>query len=341
MIAGDRVEVGFARDGVIRYQVDSAAAKALVQHSGQIEADGGQVFLQAGAKDALLDTVLNVEGFVRARGTRLRNGEIHLDGGSSGVVSVTGELDASTPYFARAGGYIRVLGERVGLFEQARIDASGAGGGGTVLIGGDYQGKGHERNATQTYVGPEVSISADAGASGNGGKVIVWANDWTRFRGSISARGGERAGDGGFVEVSGKQNLTFDGQVVTSAAQGRAGLLLLDPGDLRVSATAVPGSTELTGPLVFQTANATDDFYVLSSRFGGVNSSYSLQASRILLRHTSASFASTGGQTVSITAGEKLTSNDFAITTAGADLSLSAKSMTLGAVSSGSGNLTV
>ena len=38
---------------------------------------------------------------------------------------------------------------------------------------------------------------------GHGGKVIVWADDATRFAGTISARGGARGGDGGLVEVSG------------------------------------------------------------------------------------------------------------------------------------------
>ncbi|MBO3707624.1 MAG: filamentous hemagglutinin N-terminal domain-containing protein, partial [Candidatus Accumulibacter sp.] len=356
LIAGDKVALDFDGDGLVRYQVDGALARALVEHSGRIDADGGRVVMQARARDALLDTVLNVEGVVRARGVTVRNGEIHLDGGGSGVVSVSGQLDPSTPDVARQGGEVRVLGDRVGLFGQARIDASGAAGGGTVLIGGDYQGQGSERNATQTFVGPEVAITADAGATGDGGKVIVWADDWTRYHGTISAKGGEQGGDGGFVEVSGKRNLTFDGDVVTSAAKGRAGMLLLDPGDLYFSATAVGGATELQGPQVFEVPAHVPppaqqgDFYVAASRFtlagtGSATSSYTLKANGHFILKTDASFASAANQTVSITAdrgsikSDPSAGKDFSISTAGADLILTAQSMSLGEVSTVAGSL--
>ncbi|MBN8455871.1 autotransporter-associated beta strand repeat-containing protein, partial [Accumulibacter sp.] len=337
LIAGEKVAIDFDGDGLIRYQVDGAMARALVEHTGRIDADGGRVVMQARARDALLDTVLNVEGVVRARGVAVRNGEIHLDGGGSGVVSVSGQLDASTPDVARQGGEIRVLGDRVGLFGQARLDASGAAGGGTVLIGGDYQGQGSERNATQTYVGPEVTITADAGSTGDGGKVIVWADDWTRYHGTISAKGGEQGGDGGFVEVSGKRNLSFDGDVVTSAAKGRAGMLLLDPADLYFSSTAV--GVELTAPPF--AATGTGNFYVNPSRFTN-DTDYTLSATQDFILNTDASFASTDGRTVSITATRSIKSDpsagkDFSISTAGAALNLTAQSMTLGAVSTGVG----
>ncbi|HOB46993.1 MAG TPA: filamentous hemagglutinin N-terminal domain-containing protein, partial [Zoogloea sp.] len=147
LVAGERVSVDFEGDGLVRYQVDAGAAQALVEHSGQIVADGGRVAIQASARDALLDTVLNVDGVVRARGVSVRNGEIYLDGGSRGTVQVSGTLDASGGAAQAAGGQIRVLGENVGLFGAARLDASGASGGGSVLIGGNYQGQGPEHNA--------------------------------------------------------------------------------------------------------------------------------------------------------------------------------------------------
>ena len=56
---------------------------------------------------------------------------------------------------------------------NARIDVSGDTGGGTALIGGNYQGKGPEPNAKATAVGKDAAINADAINTGNGGKVIV------------------------------------------------------------------------------------------------------------------------------------------------------------------------
>ncbi|WP_226889536.1 CHAT domain-containing protein [Nostoc sp. MG11] len=140
---------------------------------------------------------------------------------------VAGKVDVSS----QTGGTVNVLGQRVGLI-GANINASGTNSGGTVRIGGDYQGNGTVPNAEQTYVDSNSVISADSGLNGNGGRVIVWGND-TNYFGNISARGGANSGNGGFVEVSGKNFLTFRGQVDTSAANGN-GTLLLDPSTLTI-----------------------------------------------------------------------------------------------------------
>jgi hypothetical protein len=105
-----------------------------------------------------------------------------------------------------------------------------------VLIGGDYQGKGTVPNASRTYVSRDSVIAADAGVEGDGGRVIVWADRTNEFFGNISVRGGSNSGNGGFVEVSGKQNLTFDGKVDLKAEKGNSGTLLLDPVDITIVA---------------------------------------------------------------------------------------------------------
>jgi hypothetical protein len=89
-----------------------------------------------------------------------------------------------------------------------------------VLIGGDYQGTGIVPNATSTFVSRDSVINADALSSGNGGRVIVWSNDATRFYGTITARGGTQSGDGSLVEVSGKGTLGYDGSVDLRAPNG-------------------------------------------------------------------------------------------------------------------------
>ena len=104
-----------------------------------------------------------------------------------------------------------------------------------MLVGGDFQGKNpNVQNAFRTYVGPDATIKADAITNGNGGKVVVWADDVTRFYGNVSTRGGAQSGDGGNVEVSGKGTLDFSGLVVTAAPFGRNGTLLLDPTNIEV-----------------------------------------------------------------------------------------------------------
>lgn len=157
-----------------------------------------------------------------------------------GDVTHTGSL-------AAPGGRVEVLGNTVSLVETATIDVSGPTGGGTVLIGGDYQGQGTTPRAARTLIGPEVIINADAITSGDGGTVIVWADDSTQFYGTISAQGGSEMGDGGFVEVSSPRALIFDGQVDTRAPNGSIGLLLIDPENIRIvsDGTVVDGEVAI------------------------------------------------------------------------------------------------
>ncbi len=146
-----------------------------------------------------------------------------------GTTIVSGQVDAS----GSTGGTVNVLGKKVGLVD-ANINASGTNSGGTVLIGGDYKGQGTVPNADRTYVDSKSVIAADSNLNGDGGRVIIWGNDTTQFLGKITARGGVNTGNGGFVEVSGKNFLTFNGLVDTSAANGNLGTLLLDPSTLTI-----------------------------------------------------------------------------------------------------------
>jgi filamentous hemagglutinin family protein len=147
----------------------------------------------------------------------------------SGTAIISGKVDVSATN--KTGGQVNVLGRQIALL-NSEIDASGEMGGGKVFIGGNFQGKGPLPNAEYTLVDRNSTIKADALRVGNGGEVIVWADKTTQFYGTVSAKGGVAGGNGGFVEVSGKENLTFDGRVDTSAPQGRSGTLLLDPRDI-------------------------------------------------------------------------------------------------------------
>ncbi len=239
-----------------------ADGSALVNNSGTLSADGGSVLLTARAVEGVVNNVINMDGMVEARSVSVVNGEIILDGGKTGIVSVSGKLDASGRAAGETGGAVKVLGDKVGLFAGANIDASGDAGGGEVLVGGNFQGNGTERNASRTFVAGDASIAADAITAGNGGRVIVWADEITRYNGDISATGGATAGNGGFVEVSGKQKLVFNGSVDLAAANGSGGNLLLDPANITISNAADANTAGFTagGDAAAQTeAFAEDD----------------------------------------------------------------------------------
>ena len=263
LAAGNKVTLDFAGDGLTAIRVDEAAVGAQVRNSGMIVADGGQAVLTARAAEALAETVINQQGVVRARSLVERNGRIVLDGGDTGVTLVTGQLDASGRDPGLVGGNVAVLGHHVGLAGAAALDASGDAGGGTVLVGGDVRGQNPEvRNAEATFVGSDAAIHADALGTGAGGKVVVWSDKATRVHGTITANGGTRGGDGGFVETSGAFLDVAGARVSAYSPLGKAGEWLLDPNDITIIDVASEGSTsgvDTTPPppeLVF-TANTT------------------------------------------------------------------------------------
>lgn len=210
-----------------------------LKHSGQIRADrlemgddGSILLVASSALEVSESAVVQADG---------HNG---LDGGSitlqanAGTAQVAGTLSAQSE--GGQGGDIDVLGDSVQMGATAVADASGDLGGGTLRIGGDFQGSNADvRNASGTDIAAGAVLRADARDSGDGGRVIVWADRLTRFGGALSARGGAAGGNGGFAEVSGKQTLVFaDGATVDlSAAQGTHGKLLLDPLDIIVAST--------------------------------------------------------------------------------------------------------
>ncbi|HBB33227.1 MAG TPA: hypothetical protein DDZ80_01030, partial [Cyanobacteria bacterium UBA8803] len=148
---------------------------------------------------------------------------------ASGTLNVTNTQPSPTPNQS-----VNVWGVNNVSIINANINASGTNGGGTVRIGGDYQGQGAVPRALQTSISSDSVINADAQLHGDGGRVIVWADEITRFDGKISARGGDNSGNGGLAEVSGQQDLIFSGQTDLSAVNGSLGTLLLDPTDITI-----------------------------------------------------------------------------------------------------------
>ncbi|MFB8789533.1 MAG: CHAT domain-containing protein [Potamolinea sp.] len=168
---------------------------------------------------------------------------------------------------SQIGGSVNILGDKVGVI-NGNINASGTNGGGTVLIGGDYRGQGTVPNASRTFVSSDSTINADAKVSGDGGRVILWSDQVTGFYGKISARGGSSFGNGGFVELSSKNDLAFKGQVNVGATNGVDGTILFDPTNITiVAATAVndnqlnanvPNPGDLAGTILSGDGGAVD-----------------------------------------------------------------------------------
>lgn len=224
MVAGDDIMLG-TRDGHIMVKLASTQVPSSTAGDG---AKGG--VSNTGAVSAASTTLAAGDLYSLAIGGSIKSKSVSAVGG--GKVSVTGKVDAS----GTKGGSVVVTGKNVEL-TGASIDASGATGGGTVLVGGDFQGKGETPRATNTVIDNATTITASATANGDGGKVVVWADNKATYNGSIYAKGGAAGGNGGQVEVSGKTTLAFNGAVDTSAPNGAKGSLLLDPLNLSIEFT--------------------------------------------------------------------------------------------------------
>lgn len=238
--------VDFQGDGLISFAATSAVTgndptRALIENHGRISADGGRVLLTATTAAGVVDRAINTDGVVEARSIAMRDGAIVLDGGDGGGVAVAGALDAGGARPGEKGGTVKVLGETVALTDGAAVNVSGQAGGGTALIGGNFQGKGPERNAKRTSVAKKATIRADADSAGDGGRIIVWGDEATLFAGTLSAGGGPQSGNGGFAEVSGRY-LAYEGSADLRAATGSTGTLLLDPYNVTIVADGYGGS---------------------------------------------------------------------------------------------------
>jgi filamentous hemagglutinin family protein len=82
------------------------------------------------------------------------------------------------------------------------------------------------------------TLNADGTGLQSGGNVVAYADKHLSFGGTISAKGGELGGNGGFVDTSGKGTIAIspNAKVLTTAAKGLTGTWLIDPADLEVVA---------------------------------------------------------------------------------------------------------
>jgi filamentous hemagglutinin family protein len=228
----------------------------------------GEVYVAAVSRRAAT-SVISLGGTVTATTASAEGGAIVLSGGGgiasgqatagpagSGSVNVelTGTLNAASA--TGKGGEVTVTGADIAL-KDALVDASGATGGGTVLIGGDFQGQGDLARARTTSLDAASVVRADAKTQGDGGTVILWSDEITHFDGFISARGGQAGGDGGLVETSGKARLLSTGLVDASAPNGKSGQWLLDPYSIIIADLA--GATDVTPGAVFESTLPSSD----------------------------------------------------------------------------------
>ncbi|RZA03920.1 MAG: hypothetical protein EOO68_08965, partial [Moraxellaceae bacterium] len=190
----------------------------------------------AGAAVLVGDTIIN-EGVITADSQTAKAGSIEISAKNINETRGNGKVTA-VAYASGQGGDIKLLGDKVGVLDLAQIDASGASGGGQILLGGDKTGANlNIHNAEFLYIGEQVQIRTDASQAGKGGRLIAFAEDTTRIYGSLSARGGTD-GHGGFIETSGLKGFDLYRAPDVSSVSGIGGHWLIDPSNITINANS-------------------------------------------------------------------------------------------------------
>jgi len=218
---------------------------------------------------------------------------------------VAGSLDASSS--AGTGGTIIATGSHVLIDEGAQLNATGATGGGQILVGGGWQGGDPTiRHALATVVAPGAILDASATDNGNGGTIVAWSDvtnplSVSRAYGSFLAKGGPNGGDGGRIETSGHWLDTAGIDVTAAAPEGKGGLWLIDPTDLVLDQNTLNGYADTldggTDVLALADQDITTDPTALSLLLNLSDSAnsdpvtFTLQADRNILLGTSSGYS--------------------------------------------------
>ncbi len=218
--------------------LEITAADKTILHWDQFSITAGETtrFIQPSEQSVVLNRVMGsfpsfIDGRLEANGCVVLVNPNGMILGPNGVIS-TADFIAST---------YDIFDMKDGSIQERRNEASYSG---AINLDGVVRAAGFAEQggriilvAEAVNIGKEAFLSVDGKENGNAGEVRIWANGRTHFEGTISAQGGPKGGDGGFVEVSGNL-LNFNGFVDRRAPLGNPGTLLLDPINITISAAA-------------------------------------------------------------------------------------------------------
>ena len=250
LAAGDDVLLSITGSNKLTVKVKPSKLKSLAKNEGTIETKNGIVTIKADAAQSLVDETIKITD-AKAQGLVSENGviklvsntgsieasEIKIDAGSKGEATISGKLDVNSS--TGKGGDIEIAGKELNVV-SAKLSADGKEGGGKILIGGDWQGKGDLLQSTYTSIDKNSVLSASATESGAGGTIVAWSNikdsnSVTSVYGTLTAKGID--GDGGQIETSGAV-LNYNGiKVNTSSLTGNYGNWLLDPTNITIGSS--------------------------------------------------------------------------------------------------------
>jgi hypothetical protein len=270
-----------------------------------VRAEGGLILISANSANALRESVIKNTGTLSAPTLSEVGGRIILDAGPRGTADLSGQITARAEAPSAKGGSVVATGEHLILHSDLVVDASGQASGGSVLVGGGWQGAGDTRQATTVTMESGSKIDVSSKVNGDGGVAVLWSqvsnpDSQTIVKGTIDASAGPLAGAGGKVETSGHLLDIRQARVTTASPQGKAGTWLIDPTDLTIdSATASTISTALSGGTSVESQADRDitlDTNVSIVKSSGADTTLTISAGRDITLNSGSSIQSTSGK---------------------------------------------
>ncbi len=274
LAAGDLITLNFdGNQGIAGITTTPSTISALIENRLAISAPDGKIIFSAFALNKL----------------------------QAGVIKNSGTLEASS--LVQRGGKILLEGNDIRLAATSQIFATGPSGGGTVLVGGDWQGAESLRQATSVTMETGAVIDASATSQGDGGKVVLWTDvkreeSKTEVAGSIKADAGPLGGDGGDIDTSGHRLIIDRVRIYTRSRTGRYGRWLLDPYTYTInSANANTIASALANSNVMIDTNAAT-----SGGISGVSGAANIVVNADIVRRTGGG----GATTLTLSAGQDI-----------------------------------
>ena len=282
LAGAETYSLDLAGDGLLSIDVTQAVrtapdgGAALVTNSGIIEAQGGSVLISAQAASGLVEDLVRNTGRISANSDSGRQGQVALQAQGGGL-RVEGVVEATGGAGQRGGRIAAEATEGVTVAAGARVNASGAAGGGSVQLGSRSTrqarvegavtargtGRGAKGGTVAVQAAETVTVAAgarvDASGSAGGGTALVgttgvgrdqqMALRTTVERGATLRADATEAGDGGIVAVNSTERTEMRGALsARGGAQGgqggfieisgQAGLVIDGQADVRAPAGA-------------------------------------------------------------------------------------------------------
>ncbi len=363
LASGDIHTIDFAGDGLIKLEVSDAVLSQSVTNTGTITADGGEILLTAAQARHMVDALVTNTGTLRADTVTLPDGTVETGSVTMSTVGLdlslpanvnitqtvtikpaqitnTGTISTNGNAMDQVGGDILILADNILIGDGSVVTATGDSGGGSIRIGGDYQGGNGIPTSDMIYVSDQAILNANSTRRGNGGRIILWSDTNTRFYGHAEAMGDE----GGFIEISSKGFLDFNGTADLRGRNGVNGTLLLDPTNITISAAAdsnVTGASPFTpnADTVTSVLNATTLLNALAG--GNVMVQTRATGGHLGTITVDAALNWTSGSTLTLDAHNAITVNQAITANSGGLTMIAGADVVLNADISGTGVLTI